>query len=251
MATKYLGDRFDIHTGGVDHVRVHHTNEVAQSECSLGVHPWVVDLGAHRVPRPQGPQDLQERGRRAGGRHPGRARASTRSPSATSSSRPTTASSRTSPSRPWPRPAPRCAASSRHAVAARDEVGGAADAGDPVAPSRSAPRSGRRWPTTSTRPQALSVASDGRPLRRPHRRPTAGACWPTSTGPWASAWPTPSTRTGRRRVGRPARSPPCSPSGRRPGRPRTSPPPTASATSWPPRASRSSTPPDGPTWRRR
>ena len=41
MATKYLGDRFDIHTGGVDHVRVHHTNEVAQSECSLGVHPWV------------------------------------------------------------------------------------------------------------------------------------------------------------------------------------------------------------------
>jgi len=41
MATKYLGDRFDVHTGGVDHIRVHHTNEVAQSECSLGVHPWV------------------------------------------------------------------------------------------------------------------------------------------------------------------------------------------------------------------
>ncbi len=41
MATKYLGTRFDIHTGGVDHVRVHHTNEVAQSECVLGVHPWV------------------------------------------------------------------------------------------------------------------------------------------------------------------------------------------------------------------
>jgi len=41
MATKYLGDRFDIHTGGIDHVRVHHTNEVAQSECVLDVHPWV------------------------------------------------------------------------------------------------------------------------------------------------------------------------------------------------------------------
>ncbi|HXH56114.1 hypothetical protein [Iamia sp.] len=39
MATKYLGERFDIHTGGIDHVRVHHTNEVAQSECALGVHP--------------------------------------------------------------------------------------------------------------------------------------------------------------------------------------------------------------------
>ncbi len=41
MATKYLGARFDIHTGGVDHLPVHHTNEVAQSEVALGVHPWV------------------------------------------------------------------------------------------------------------------------------------------------------------------------------------------------------------------
>ncbi len=41
MATRYLGERFDIHTGGVDHIRVHHTNEVAQSECALDVHPWV------------------------------------------------------------------------------------------------------------------------------------------------------------------------------------------------------------------
>ncbi len=41
MSTRYLGQRFDIHTGGVDHVQVHHTNEIAQSECALGVHPWV------------------------------------------------------------------------------------------------------------------------------------------------------------------------------------------------------------------
>ncbi len=41
MATRYLGPRFDIHTGGIDHVGVHHTNEVAQSECALDVHPWV------------------------------------------------------------------------------------------------------------------------------------------------------------------------------------------------------------------
>jgi cysteinyl-tRNA synthetase len=41
MATKYLGARFDIHTGGIDHLTVHHTNEVAQSEVALGVHPWV------------------------------------------------------------------------------------------------------------------------------------------------------------------------------------------------------------------
>ncbi len=41
MSTKFLGATFDIHTGGVDHLPVHHTNEVAQSEVALGVHPWV------------------------------------------------------------------------------------------------------------------------------------------------------------------------------------------------------------------
>ncbi len=41
MSTKYLGRQFDIHTGGVDHLPVHHTNELAQSEVALGVHPWV------------------------------------------------------------------------------------------------------------------------------------------------------------------------------------------------------------------
>jgi cysteinyl-tRNA synthetase len=31
MGTKYLGDHFDLHTGGVDHIAVHHTNEIAQN----------------------------------------------------------------------------------------------------------------------------------------------------------------------------------------------------------------------------
>lgn len=34
MSAKYLGDSFDIHTGGVDHIPVHHNNEIAQSECA-------------------------------------------------------------------------------------------------------------------------------------------------------------------------------------------------------------------------
>lgn len=34
MATKYLGQTFDIHCGGVDHIPVHHTNEIAQSEAA-------------------------------------------------------------------------------------------------------------------------------------------------------------------------------------------------------------------------
>lgn len=41
MASKYLGGQFDIHCGGVDHISVHHTNEIAQSEAALGVSPWV------------------------------------------------------------------------------------------------------------------------------------------------------------------------------------------------------------------
>jgi cysteinyl-tRNA synthetase len=36
MAMKYLGETFDIHCGGIDHVKVHHTNEIAQSEAATG-----------------------------------------------------------------------------------------------------------------------------------------------------------------------------------------------------------------------
>ena len=35
MAQKYLGDYFDIHCGGEDHIPVHHTNEIAQTEGRL------------------------------------------------------------------------------------------------------------------------------------------------------------------------------------------------------------------------
>jgi cysteinyl-tRNA synthetase len=41
MSRRYLGDHFDIHTGGMDHVPVHHTNEIAQAECAFASHPWV------------------------------------------------------------------------------------------------------------------------------------------------------------------------------------------------------------------
>ena len=41
MSSKYLGKHFDIHTGGIDHIPVHHTNEIAQSVCAFGKKPWV------------------------------------------------------------------------------------------------------------------------------------------------------------------------------------------------------------------
>lgn len=39
MSIRYLGPHLDIHCGGTDHITVHHTNEVAQSEAFLG-HEW-------------------------------------------------------------------------------------------------------------------------------------------------------------------------------------------------------------------
>ena len=36
MSRKYLGDKFDIHTGGVDHIPIHHENEIAQSMGATG-----------------------------------------------------------------------------------------------------------------------------------------------------------------------------------------------------------------------
>ena len=36
MSTKYLGETFDIHTGGKEHIPVHHTNEIAQGFGAFG-----------------------------------------------------------------------------------------------------------------------------------------------------------------------------------------------------------------------
>ena len=44
MSMHYLGETIDIHTGGIDHIPVHHENEIAQSECATGhtfVRFWV------------------------------------------------------------------------------------------------------------------------------------------------------------------------------------------------------------------
>ena len=44
MSKKYLGDVFDIHTGGTDHISIHHENEIAQSKGECGKVPanyWI------------------------------------------------------------------------------------------------------------------------------------------------------------------------------------------------------------------
>jgi len=57
MGMKFLGEQFDIHTGGIDHIPVHHTNEIAQSESATGKKPFVkywlhhefVDTGGEKM----------------------------------------------------------------------------------------------------------------------------------------------------------------------------------------------------------
>lgn len=44
MSMKYLGETFDIHTGGIEHIPIHHNNEIAQSESATGkpfVNYWI------------------------------------------------------------------------------------------------------------------------------------------------------------------------------------------------------------------
>lgn len=61
MATKYLGTRFDIHTGGIDLMFPHHEDEIAQSQGASGKQPvmfWVhgefLDLGHSKMSRSVG-----------------------------------------------------------------------------------------------------------------------------------------------------------------------------------------------------
>ncbi len=40
MARAELGEQIDIHTGGIEHIAIHHNNEIAQSECATGRKPF-------------------------------------------------------------------------------------------------------------------------------------------------------------------------------------------------------------------
>lgn len=73
MSMHYLGPTLDIHTGGIDHVPVHHTNEIAQSEAATGkrfAHYWLhsnhVLIDGEKISKSLGNgirlQDITERG---------------------------------------------------------------------------------------------------------------------------------------------------------------------------------------------
>jgi len=73
MSTKYLGETFDIHTGGEDHINIHHTNEIAQAFGAFGhntanywVHNAFITFKGNKISKSSGElftvKDLTEMG---------------------------------------------------------------------------------------------------------------------------------------------------------------------------------------------
>jgi cysteinyl-tRNA synthetase len=73
MAMRALGDSFDIHTGGIDHIAIHHTNEIAQSEGATGkkfvkywVHHNFLEVEGEKMSKSKGNfytvQDIEKKG---------------------------------------------------------------------------------------------------------------------------------------------------------------------------------------------
>ncbi len=73
MSMKYLGETFDIHTGGMDHIPIHHNNEIAQSESATGkplanywLHHGFIIIEGGKMAKSQGNflrlQDITEKG---------------------------------------------------------------------------------------------------------------------------------------------------------------------------------------------
>ena len=61
MSAKYLGTLFDIHCGGEDHIAVHHTNEIAQTEAAYGtrlanywMHGFFLQMGEEKMAKSSG-----------------------------------------------------------------------------------------------------------------------------------------------------------------------------------------------------
>lgn len=74
MSVRYLGENFDIHTGGKEHIPVHHTNEIAQGYGAFGhqtanfwIHnEWLTLKGGEKMSKSKGNfitvQEIKEKG---------------------------------------------------------------------------------------------------------------------------------------------------------------------------------------------
>jgi cysteinyl-tRNA synthetase len=61
MSQKYLGETLDIHSGGIDHLNLHHDNEIAQSEartgkkfCNMWLHAAFLTVDGERMGKSKG-----------------------------------------------------------------------------------------------------------------------------------------------------------------------------------------------------
>lgn len=74
MARALLGEQIDIHTGGIEHISIHHNNEIAQSEAATGKKPfsqfWLhrnhIQIDCHKISKSLGNtvylSDIEEKG---------------------------------------------------------------------------------------------------------------------------------------------------------------------------------------------
>lgn len=73
IAMEFLGDTLDIHTGGIDHIPLHHTNEIAQSEAATGkpfanfwLHASFINIDGKKIGKSMGNsitlQDIAQKG---------------------------------------------------------------------------------------------------------------------------------------------------------------------------------------------
>ena len=220
MSMKYLGDRFDIHTGGNDLRFPHHEDEIAQSEGAVGhqvVSIWV--HGGHPAARPA--RRSRSRPATSSASRSSSSGAWIRWPSGGSPSRRATAPRWTSPGRRWRRRPAREAA-----AAARGGVGEPADThgrrGEGL--RRSLPRGAGERPGPAVRGPGRERPRSLRARCRPAR---SARCSRRGTTSWAS------TSSARREPAgsRPTRSSASWPSATPRARRRTSRDRTSSATS--------------------
>ena len=182
MAMRYLGERFDIHTGGIDNVFPHHEDEIAQSAPLVGGPP-ANHLGPRRVPAHVGAEDGQVRGQLPAGDGARRSRHRAAGVAVPRVDRRGTATSSTTPT-------PRSPGRGRRALV------------PPLTAPRPGPAAGRRTVGRSApvlagaagdRPEGVATGAAGhggdgdahdadRPGARPGRAPVGRRATPSTTG---------------------------------------------------------------------
>ncbi len=167
MSMKYLGESFDLHTGGVDNIFPHHENEIAQSEGATG-RPFVAVLDARRAPDGRRREDGEVEGQLLHPARPDRAGPRPARDPLPAARHPLPHAAQLHVRRRSRRPRPSCGGSTTWSHRLRREPrrpGPATTAFDAAVDGRESPSSATPWPTisTSAAPSARCSGSSARP----------------------------------------------------------------------------------------